>query len=259
MSNSYIWLIDWNLSGSTTSGRCGTPHCPNLHYYMNVTISLFSIAPRTLVGGVLPLGRDAVSEFYNPNQLGRGCLESYQDIRWGVLLLNLDAVCVFYSQNRPGHSLGWGLTPLQRSSRCILQPQPTGLFDGRVLPLCREAVGIFYSPSRLGWDSSVSHTGHSLRESSRSTEMQSVHFTLPTDLTNYTMWFAPFLVLRITQPRPVYNTKLHPVYRLQFWAQENTNSTFHRRNSEIPLDSKKWYLLRSPIWFNRSIQKHCTS
>ena len=27
----------------------------------------------------------------------------------------------------PGHSLGGGgLTPLQRSSRCILQPQPTG-------------------------------------------------------------------------------------------------------------------------------------
>ena len=26
----------------------------------------------------------------------------------------------------PGHSLGGILTPLQRSSRCILQPQPTG-------------------------------------------------------------------------------------------------------------------------------------
>ena len=26
----------------------------------------------------------------------------------------------------PGHSLGGGLTPLQRCSRCILQPQPTG-------------------------------------------------------------------------------------------------------------------------------------
>ena len=27
-----------------------------------------------------------------------------------------------------GHSLRGGLTPLQRSSRCILQPQPTGHF-----------------------------------------------------------------------------------------------------------------------------------
>ena len=26
----------------------------------------------------------------------------------------------------PGHSLGRGLTPLQKSSQCILQPQPTG-------------------------------------------------------------------------------------------------------------------------------------
>ena len=30
----------------------------------------------------------------------------------------------------PGHSLGGGLTPLQRSSRCILQPQPTGHYEG---------------------------------------------------------------------------------------------------------------------------------
>ena len=28
----------------------------------------------------------------------------------------------------PEHSLIWGLTPLQRCSRCILQPQPTSLF-----------------------------------------------------------------------------------------------------------------------------------
>ena len=28
----------------------------------------------------------------------------------------------------PGHSLGGGLTPLQRCSQCILQPQPTGQY-----------------------------------------------------------------------------------------------------------------------------------
>ena len=27
-----------------------------------------------------------------------------------------------------GHSLGWGLTPLQRCSQCILQSQPTGQY-----------------------------------------------------------------------------------------------------------------------------------
>ena len=31
-----------------------------------------------------------------------------------------------YLVSYPGHSLGGGLTPLQRCSRCILQPQPTG-------------------------------------------------------------------------------------------------------------------------------------
>ena len=73
----------------------------------------------------------------------------------------------------------WGsLTPLQRCSRCILQPQLTrqrtlvvgvillcrdvvGVFCnpswlsqrtlvGGVIPLCRDAVGVFYNPNRLG-------------------------------------------------------------------------------------------------------------
>ena len=46
-----------------------------------------------------------------------------------------------------------GLTPLQRSRWCFLQPQPTRSQDtlwGEVLPLSKEAVGVFYSPSRLG-------------------------------------------------------------------------------------------------------------
>ena len=40
------------------------------------------------------------------------------------------------------------LTPRQRCSQCILQPQPTGLLGG-VLPLRRDAVCEFYSTSRL--------------------------------------------------------------------------------------------------------------
>ena len=71
------------------------------------------------------------------------------------------------------------VTPLQRCNQYVLQPQPTGPQDirsgkscpsaevqsvystaladwgtgdsfGRVLPLCRGAVNLFYSPSRLG-------------------------------------------------------------------------------------------------------------
>ena len=88
------------------------------------------------------------------------------------------------------HDTQWGsLTPLQKCSRCILQPQPTGPLDnhwershihdtqwgesypfaemqsvystasadwatrqslGEVLPLCRDAVDVFCSPSWLG-------------------------------------------------------------------------------------------------------------
>ena len=54
-----------------------------------------------------------------------------------------------------GHLLGWRLTPLQWCSRCILQPQPTGLTLGRVLPFSRDAVGVFYNPSQLGHRSLV--------------------------------------------------------------------------------------------------------
>ena len=56
---------------------------------------MFSVISRTLVRGwVLPLCRGAVSVFYSPSRLGK--------------------------------LVGGGLTPLQRSSQCILQPQPTG-------------------------------------------------------------------------------------------------------------------------------------
>ena len=51
----------------------------------------------------------------------------------------------------PGHSLR-GLNSLQRSIQCILQSQSTEPLVGSegVLPFCRDAVGVFYSPSRLG-------------------------------------------------------------------------------------------------------------
>ena len=39
------------------------------------------------------------------------------------------------------------LTSLQRCSRRILQPQPTGRLFERVSPLCRDAVGVFCSPN----------------------------------------------------------------------------------------------------------------
>ena len=45
----------------------GTPHSSNLQHYWNLTIRLFSVIFRTLVGwGVLPLCREAVGVFYRP-------------------------------------------------------------------------------------------------------------------------------------------------------------------------------------------------
>ena len=48
----------------------GTLHSPKLQYNWNLTIRLFSVISRTLVGGVLPLFREAVGVYYSPSRLG---------------------------------------------------------------------------------------------------------------------------------------------------------------------------------------------
>ena len=85
-----------------------------------------------------------------------------------------------------GHSfVGVGLTPLQRYSQYILQLQPIGPQDTRCcwwwwggLPLSRDAVSIFYSPSRLGNRTLICWSG-----SYPSAAIQSVYFTAPVDWT----------------------------------------------------------------------------
>ena len=49
----------------------GALHSPKLQYHWNLTIRLFSVIHRTLIGGVLPLCRGAVGVFYSPSQLGK--------------------------------------------------------------------------------------------------------------------------------------------------------------------------------------------
>ena len=69
------------------------------------------------------------------------------------------------------------VTQLQRCSRCILQLQPTGSRDTcweGVLPLCRDAVSVFYSSSQLGHGTLVGGRG-----SYPSAEMQAVYSTAP--------------------------------------------------------------------------------
>ena len=104
---------------------------------------------RTFVGGVLPLCKEAVRVFCCPNWLDHGtlvvgvlplcrytvgvfCCPSRRDqetLVGGVLALCRDEVGVFCCPSRLGHGIlvGGGLTPLQRSSQCILQAQPNGL------------------------------------------------------------------------------------------------------------------------------------
>ena len=51
----------------------GAPHSPKLQHCWNLTMRLFSVISRTLVGvcgGVLPPCREAVGVFYSPSRLG---------------------------------------------------------------------------------------------------------------------------------------------------------------------------------------------
>ena len=204
---------------------------------------MFCVLLRILVEVVLPLCLDVVGVFYSPNRLGHYhkivCVisktlfgESYPSAEMQsvystaptdrallgeVLPLSSDAVGVFYNHNRLGPH--WGsLTPLQRFSRCILQPQQTkpslgkshpsaqmqsvysttttnSALTGEVLPLCRDSVGVFYSHNRLSppWVSLTpqlrcsrcilqpQQTRPSLGKSYPSAKIQSVYSTAPMD------------------------------------------------------------------------------
>ena len=261
-------------------------------------------ATRTLIERVLPLCRDAVGIFYSLSRLGHqdtywesltplqrcsrhilqpqptgppGHLlrESYPSAEmqsaystvsadWAtrtlierVLPFCRDAVGIFYSLSRLGHQdTYWeSLTPLQRCSRHILQPQPTGppghllresypsaemqsaystasadwatrTLIERVLPLCRDAVGIFYSLSRLGhqdtyWESltplqrcsrhilqpqPTGPPGHLLRESYPSAEMQSAYSTASADWATRTLIERVLPSLQRCSRRDAYST-----------------------------------------------------
>ena len=60
---SSVWPMDRTLSGATSLGQSGPVS-------QSLTISLFSVISRTLVGGVLPLCWDAIGIFCRPSWLG---------------------------------------------------------------------------------------------------------------------------------------------------------------------------------------------
>ena len=105
-----------------------TPQAP----HWNLTIRLFRVIIRTLVGG----GR------LTPLQRCNRCILQPQptgphDTRWrdgGLTPLQRCNRCILQPQPTGLHDTRWrdgGLTPLQRCNRCILQPQPTGPHDTR--------------------------------------------------------------------------------------------------------------------------------
>ena len=76
---SSIWAIDRTLSGATIPGQSEPGsngneevlHIPQSSSITGTLTSDFLVSDiRTLIGGVLPLCKDAVVVFYNPSQLG---------------------------------------------------------------------------------------------------------------------------------------------------------------------------------------------
>ena len=112
---------------------------PKLQHYWSLSIRLFRVIIRTLVGGVLPLCREAVCVFYSP---------SLMSPRWRSLPLCRNIVGVFYGPSRL--SIRWqSYSSAEMHSVCSTAPADWALV-GWVLPFCRDAVGIFYSPNQLG-------------------------------------------------------------------------------------------------------------
>ena len=138
-----------------------------------------------LVVKVLHLCRDAVGVFYRPSQLGHSLWKS---------CTSAEMQLVYFTAPANWATRCGSLAPLQRCSWCILQHQPTRPLVVGVLPLCREALYVFYCTSQLGhslWMScpfcreavgvfySTSQLGHSLWESCPSAEKHFMYSTAP--------------------------------------------------------------------------------
>ena len=130
MSNSYIWPIDWTLSGATT---------PESKWARNVG---------WLVGWVL--WHIKIRPGSDGNERVLRILQSFSITGASPL-----ECFVLYS----GHTLEEGLTPLQRCSHCILQspPRPTGLrrlgeFLNFVIALNTSKKSVFFPVQKLNFE-----------------------------------------------------------------------------------------------------------
>ena len=94
-----------------------TPHSSKLQHYYSLTTRLFSVISRTLVLGILPFFRDAVRVFYSPRTL------------------------VGESYHSAGMQLVYSTVPADWATGHLLRG---------VLPLCRDADGVFCTPQPTG-------------------------------------------------------------------------------------------------------------
>ena len=93
--------------------------------------------------------RDAVSVFYSLSWLSHRTLVGWESLSF----LQRCSQCILQLKLTGLQDTRWrSLSLLQRCRQCILQPQLTRPQDTRwgVFHFCRDAVSVFYSPSRLG-------------------------------------------------------------------------------------------------------------
>ena len=198
MSNCSIWPIDRTLSDTTSPGQSGpgsdgNKHSPTLHHYWNLTMRLFGVIYRTIVVlGSYPSAEmqsvysTAPADWATRRSLGESYPSAETQSVYSTALADW-ATRPSLGESYPSaetqsvYSIApadwatrhpWGVLPFCREAVDVFY-SPRGLSHktlvGGVLPFCREAVGVFYSPGRLSHKSPVG-------ESYPFAEMQSVYF-----------------------------------------------------------------------------------
>ena len=135
MANSSIWPIDQTLSGATTSGQSGPGSDSNE--------GVFRIPQSSNITGASP----------------SNCLTSYPGHLFGEFYLPAEVQSVYFTATADWatrHLFGepYPSTEMQSVYFTVTAKWATGHLFGGVLPLCRDAVSIFYSHNRLGWNNS---------------------------------------------------------------------------------------------------------
>ena len=150
MSNCSIWPIAMTLSSATTPGQSGPRSDgnegvlyipPKLHYYWSFTIRLFNVISRTLVGRWLtPLQKCSwcILQLLLTGLLGSGK-------RVVITLLSLRQVSLWLESCLITKVALYNYTEWNRPHTHTHNMIMVG-----ILLLCKDTVGVFYSPCWLG-------------------------------------------------------------------------------------------------------------